>query len=213
MSSGSICDVSAPRPPLLPLFRSENQLRLLATLLLDPRRRYTITELANTTGIPQPSVSREVKNLLGTGVIAKDLERGRRVFSANAESAIFPELAALMTKTMGPVTQLRRALEDVAGIEGAYVYGSWAQRHAGVPGHEPRDIDLLVVGHPDVRTVRDRADAVGRTLGRDVNVTVLSADEWADPDSAFLRHLKESPIVPVIVGELEDRDRAGERAS
>lgn len=198
MATGSINDVSAPRPTLLPLFRSENQVRLLAALLFDPLERYTITELADRTGIPQPSVSREVKHLIASGVVRADVERGRRLIGADVESPILPELTSLMLKTVGPVAVLEDALRDLPGVDAAYVYGSWARRYTGEPGDAPRDIDLLVVGRPDVRDVRQRADEASRVLSRDVNVTVLTPGEWADPQSAFLRHVKSSILVPVV---------------
>ncbi len=38
------------------------------------------------------------------------------------------------------------------------IYGSWARRYAGEPGAAPADIDLMVIGVPDVRDIQQRAD-------------------------------------------------------
>lgn len=185
----------ATRPALLPLLRSENQLRLLAKLLLEPTRRFMVAELAAETRIPQPSVSREIRNLLEVGILTATQERGRRVVSANTESAIFPELASLMLKTTGPKAVLEHRLSGLPGIERACVYGSWARRYAGQPGPEPADIDLLVIGAPDVHEVRRRADLASEELGRDVNATVLTLDEWNAGASGFVQRVNSSPIV------------------
>ena len=190
--------MSTGAPSLLPLLRSENQLKVLADLLLDPMRRSTITELVQRTGVPQPSVSREVSALLAAGLLVADRERGRRVFGADVASPIYPELSSLLLKTAGPPVVLQRVLGDLAGLHAAYVYGSWARRAAGEPGPEPADIDVLVVGDVDVEDARDRADAASGDLGRDVNVSVLSRAEWEHPRSGFVRHVRDSPLVTVV---------------
>lgn len=195
ISNEKIRSVSAKRPALLPLLRSQNQLRLLATLLLAPTRRYTISELAAQTGIPQPSVSREVANLVTTSVLTAGTDRHRKVVHANTDSAIFPELASLLLKTVGPQVVLEEALEGARDIDEAHIYGSWAARYAGEPGSQPNDIDLLVVGSPDVQDIRRRADQASEQLGLDVNVTVLTPHEWSNAKSGFADHVRASPLV------------------
>ena len=201
---GCIHHVSSAAPSLVPLLRSENQLKVLAALLLDPGRRSTITELVQRTGVPQPSVSREVSALLAAGLLVVDRERGRRVFSADITSPVYPELSSLLHKTVGPPVVLRRALDGLDGVHAAYVHGSWARRAAGGPGPEPGDIDVLVVGEVDVEDLRDRADAVSGYLGRDVDVSVLSRAGWERPTSGFVRHVRDSPLV-TVVEPAEDR--------
>jgi DNA-binding transcriptional ArsR family regulator len=186
--------VSAPRPSLLPLLRSENQLRLLAKLLLEPERWFTMSELTAETGVPQPSVSREVGNLTRVGLLSEDLRHRRRVVRADAASPIYPELASLLRKTAGPKPVLERVLAGLPHVDRALVYGSWAARYHGVDGPPPGDIDLLVVGTPDVREVRRRADLASAELGRDVNATVLTPKEWAKR-SGFIGHVRRSPVV------------------
>lgn len=192
-------DVSARRPALLPLFRSANQLRLLATLLLEPERRYDITRLASVTGIPQASVSREVKNLVAAGVVASENESGRRMLRADTASPIFPELAGMLLKTYGPKVVVERHLAGLPGMERALIYGSWAKRYSGIPGPPPQDVDVMVVGRPDPREVNRRADAASQELGRDVNASILTPEELADSRSGFLAEVLSSPVVELAV--------------
>ena len=44
-------------------------------------------------------------------------------------------------------------------------------------------------------TVRAEADIATRTLGRDVNVTVLTLAEWDAAESGFIAHVKDGPLV------------------
>jgi hypothetical protein len=164
-------------------------------LLLEPQRTFTIAELVRATGIPQPTVSREVANLTATSVLRVQQLRGRKEISADTDSPIFPELASLMLKTVGPKSVLERLLSDVAGIDGAYIYGSWARRYHGEVGALPADIDILLVGEPDVRAARHRGELASEELARDVNVSVLTAQEWQAEESGFVRQLHQAPLV------------------
>jgi predicted nucleotidyltransferase len=50
-------------------------------------------------------------------------------------------------------------------MEHASVFGSWAQRYLGEPGPAPTDIDLLVVGRPDMDVLADAVSRAGARLG------------------------------------------------
>lgn len=101
------------------------------------------------------------------------------------------ELRGLLLKTLGPEPLLRSALGDVDGIERAFIYGSWAD----AAERSPADIDVLVIGGPDVGEVYDAASAVEAEVGRPVNVTVRSPAEWAEADGAFERAVRSGPRI------------------
>ena len=201
-----IHDVTERRPALLPLLRSENQLWLLATLLLAPERTWTITELARATGVPQPSVSREVARLGDAGVLRVRGSRNNRQVSADVDSAIFTELQSLMLKTVGPKPVLEVCLSEVGGIESAYIYGSWARRYEGEAGAPPADIDLLVVGTPQVDAVYDAAEKASARLSRQVNPTVLTTHEWESSSEGFIEQLRRSPLVSLDLSHTSPPD-------
>ena len=198
----SIQSMSTSAPALLPLFRSDNQLRLLAKVLLAPLRSWTITELAVATGVPQPSVSREVARLIDAGLFVGHVRPGAREFRANVESAIYPELHGMLLKTVGPKSVLEDALRGVPNIKQAKIYGSWARRYHGEKGLEPQDIDLLVVGSPDVDTVTAVAEQASQALGRDVNPTILTEDEYEAEPSEFVKAIKISNAVNLEVDQV-----------
>lgn len=189
--------MSEKPPALLPLFRSQNQFLLLGELYLHPDEELSIAELVTRTGVAQQTASREIGRLVEWGLV-RSRTRGRlRLVSANRDAALFDDLRGMLTTTLGPQAVLAELLADVEGIEEAYIYGSWARRRVGEAGPEPRDIDLLVVGRPDVDTVDDRARAAEQRLHREVNPTVLSPHEWASEAKGFVRELRRQPLVRV----------------
>ena len=185
--------------------RSRNQLQLLATLVLAPTRVWSMAELVERTGIPQPSVSRELRRLADAGLLHIRGRVNARQVQVNAESVIFPELHGLMLKTVGPKPILEDALQQVEGIERAAIYGSWARRYRGQAGPEPQDFDLLVVGEPDVDRLRAIVDDAAKTLGRDVNPTVLTKQEWARSRSGFITQLHHDELVELDIHSAPER--------
>jgi predicted nucleotidyltransferase len=170
--------VSTRRRRLAPIFCSDTQLQILGATYLEPERRFTIPELVARSSRPQPTVAREVERITEAGLLESELRSGRRTVWAAATSPIFNELQSLLIKTVGPRAVLEDRFRGVRGVERAFIYGSWASRYHGEPGPQPQDIDLLVIGSANVADIRSEADIATRTLGRDVNVTVVTPAEW-----------------------------------
>ncbi len=183
-------------PALLPLFRSEMQVRLLALLLLQPERSWTLQELADTLTSPQSSVHRELNRAEAAGIISRDAAVRPHHFRAATDEPLNEPLAALLRGSVGVEEQLRIAL-DHSDVLAAVIYGSWA----GGTRRPDSDIDVLVVGDADLRELRRRMRPVGQTAGRTIDLTVLAVDEFrrllADR-SSFARRVLEGPTTPLI---------------
>lgn len=187
--------VSKAPPRLAPIFRSDTQLQILGATYLEPERHFSIPELVERSGRPQPTVAREVERLVEAGLLETELRSGRRSVWANTTSPIFDDLHSILLKTIGPKAVLEKQFHGMRGIDRALIYGSWARRYHGEAGPLPQDVDLMVIGTGDVAEIRAEADRASRKLGRDVNVTVLTADEWDDSPTGFVAHLKSEPLV------------------
>jgi predicted nucleotidyltransferase len=101
---------------------------------------------------------------------------------------------------LGVEALLREALTDLAGVESAYIFGSYAS------GEErpQSDIDLLVIGRPDRLALSERLAIVERRLSRDVNVVLRREDQLhaRRDDDPFWRRVLSGPIVHVAGREL-----------
>lgn len=190
-----MCCVSTAPPRLAPIFRSDTQLQILGATYLEPERHFTIPELVRLSNRPQPTVAREVDRLAEAGLLHSELRSGRRSIWADTTSPIFDELHSILLKTIGPKAVIEQHLHGVDGVDQALIYGSWARRYLGEPGPLPQDVDLMVIGDANVAEVRSEADSASRRLGRDVNVTVLTDEEWQRGGTGFLTHLKTQPLV------------------
>jgi predicted nucleotidyltransferase len=190
--------VSESPPALLPIFRSQNQLRLLGYLFVHADDAVSIAEVERRTGIPQQTISREVDRLAEAGLLAVRSSGRMRLVAANMESPYFADLQALLLKAAGPAVVLSEALAEVRGIREAHIFGSWARRYRGEPGPSPADVDVVIVGDADLEAVEAVCVEVGGRLGLEVNAIVLSDEEWERRASGFLRQLREGPLVQLV---------------
>ncbi len=95
---------------------------------------------------------------------------------------------------------LAEELALIDGIESAFVYGSFAARMLGDAGPAPRDIDVMVLGKPNVDAVYEACTRVEAAVHRPVDPAILTPVEFAE-SSGFLENVRNGPAVAVI-GEL-----------
>ena len=184
-------------PPLLPIFRSQLQGELLALVLVDPARQWTIDELAERTGEPYQTVATEVRRLQEAELLEATTIGRTKLLSANEANPYLRPLSQLATMVFGPPIVIGEEFASVRDIEAIYVYGSWAARYHGEPGPTPNDIDVLVIGQPDRDDVYDAAQRAQRRLGREVNVTQRTRKQWDTATDGFTRQVRSSPMVEV----------------
>jgi predicted nucleotidyltransferase len=187
---------------MLPLFRSQTQALVLTRLLLGPGEE-SLTDLAVAVGSYKNAVKHEVDRLEAAGLVSSRPVGRSRLVSVSAQEPVRSILLDLVLHTYGPIHVVGEELSGVAGIAAAFIYGSWAARYAREPGPPPGDIDVLVVGDPDLD---DLFEAIGRAtarLGTEVNVHVVTAAAWAKPKGAFLSAVKANPLAIVPLDEAD----------
>jgi predicted nucleotidyltransferase len=175
----------------LPIFRSPEQERLLAELYVFADAALSLSQLAARAGTSLGGTHKEVERLEAAGLVRSKTVGRTRLIEADDSSPVFLELRSLLLKTLGPEPLLRTALEDIEGIVEAFIFGSWAN-----PAEQsPADIDVLVIGEPDVGAVYDAVSAVEAELDRPINVSVRSPSEWENADGAFERSVRSGPRI------------------
>ncbi len=186
-------------PSLLPIFRSEMQVRLLGLILLQPERSWTLHELAKAVGAPQSSVHRELARAQAAGVIRRDDAARPYRFTAATDDAAYGSLADLLRRAVGLEGDLRSIL-DRTDVTAAVIYGSWASGER----RPDSDIDVLVIGDAALRELRRLVRPVEKQTGRRIDLMVMRPDEFRQARrSSFARKVTESPTLP-LVGDLAE---------
>ena len=184
--------------PILPtpLFRSDRQAAILSTLFFSIKR-ISIFDLATQLEIPYPSIHREISRLLKAGILEENKVGNTSLLSANQRSPFYRPQLDLLEVTSGPIPLLRNSLGGIPGIENIYLFGSWAHRILGKDGPIPNDVDVIVIGDPDIQAVYKACKEVGRRIGWEVNPVIMSEFEWSE-NTPFLQQVKQSGFIPVI---------------
>jgi DNA-binding transcriptional ArsR family regulator len=190
-----------PAPSLLPILRSQQQGEILALLLGDPDRELSLTEISRLTGAPHPSVYREVQRAEQAGLVTTRKVGNTRLVRAETNSPYYAGLADVLTKAFGVPAVLAKALQNVSGIEDAYIYGSWAARHDGQPGTRPvGDIDVLVFGQPDRDQLYEALSTAEQHLGRPVQATVRDPGWLESASGSFYDSVTSRPMLKLTLG-------------
>lgn len=193
-------------PSLTPFLRTDVQGLLLAELLLNGEREFTITELSKLAGTSLPTAVREIDRLVASN-FALDRPVGRnRNIRANQSHPLFRPMQEIITYAYGPKAVMESLLAGLAKLEQAFIYGSWAARVSGIPGPDPQDVDVLLIGAPDRMEVFKIAEVASLKLGRDVNLQVVSADVWAQGADPFVKTVKSKPLVELSVAAAKNSE-------
>jgi predicted nucleotidyltransferase len=108
-----------------------------------------------------------------------------------------PTNVSLILKTAGVAGRIRAALERLAGIEYAFIYGSYAK------GDEKTDsdVDLLILGDVDMDHLDSNLVKLEKMLGREINYVLYDMDEFKAKKKAndgFLRDVLKGKKIMVV---------------
>ena len=180
------------------LFPNQYRRRVLGLLLMRPEQQIHLRELARAIGAAPGTLKKELDALCDAGLLRAERVGNQVRFSANTAHPVFPELQALIRKTIGLVDALRLSLAPLAGrIDAAFVFGSMASGTESAGS----DIDLMVVGDAGFAEIVDATYAAQATLGREINPKVMSASEWQAKKAernAFLQDVLNKPRIMLI---------------
>ena len=180
------------------LFPNQYRRKVLGLLLMRPEQQIHLRELARVIGAAPGTLKKELDALCGVGLLRAERVGNQVRFCANTAHPVFPELQALIRKTIGLADALRLSLAPLAGrIDAAFIFGSMASGSESAGS----DIDLMVVGDAGFAEIVDATYAAQATLGREINPKVMSASEWQAKKAernAFLQDVLNKPRIMLI---------------
>ena len=133
-----------------------------------------LREIERQSGLAVGTVRQELGRLTELGLVEKTADGNRRLYTANRQHPLYPDIRNLVLKTSGLADVLRGALAGEKGIPLAFVFGSIAR--GGEQAHS--DIDLMVLGTIGLRQLTRRLSGVAAQLGREINPHVFTIEEF-----------------------------------
>lgn len=158
------------------LFASKLRIKLLDAFLSSPDARFYIRELERKIKEEAKNVSRELKNLEALGLLISEKQGNLKYYSVNENFFLYPELKAIIFKTTGVQGLLKEALERLKGIETAFIYGTYATGKES----ESSDVDIMVIGKPDLNELNEAISDLEEKLNREINYMCFDQEEFKE---------------------------------
>jgi predicted nucleotidyltransferase len=178
---------------------------ILSATLTRPEKWWYLSELANFLQTRPSSLQRELTALVQSGILEQRRDGRRTYFKAETRSPIFRDLRSIFEKTVGLVPTLRIMLRTFGDkIACAFVYGSVARGEERATS----DVDLMVIGDLELADLFPSLGKAEKRLGREINVTNYSVDEFrkkASEGNHFLTTVL-SGNLQFVKGEQRDLD-------
>jgi len=182
--------------------------RVLATLLLHPKKEWYLSELAQMLKSSPAHLHRELTLLEEAGVLRRRVEGRQVYYSPDSACPYLRELTALVRKTMGFHVVLATVLKPLAAkIHCAFIYGSVAKKEE----KSGSDVDLMVVGDLKLSDLVPALTRAEHELGRPVNATVYPPKEIVQKyreGNHFVRAVVADPAKTFIIGTSYDLEKA-----
>ena len=122
---------------------------------------------------PAGTVGRELANLEEAGILSSHSVGNQKHYALREDNAILEDLRNIFLKMSGASEEIRIALSQMSGVEIAFIFGSYAEGRATTTS----DLDLMIIGDIDDRTLSPEIAKIERKLGRPINYTTFPREE------------------------------------
>jgi len=195
--------------PIDPLINKTTQ-GLLAATVLQPDRWWYLSDLAKHLRRRPSSLQSPLFALVSAGILSRRKEGNRVYFQANLNCPFLPELQGLMAKTVGLVEVLCETFLPLKDrLEVAFIHGSVAKSSEVAAS----DIDVIAIGSLGLADLSPVLEKAEERLGRPVNASVYSPQEFAKKIAAknhFLCAVLDKEKL-FVLGEPNDLERIAGR--
>lgn len=179
------------------LFSSRTRVDLLTLFYNNPERRFYLRQIARELQRDVSGIKRELDNLEKIGLLTSEKEGNLRYYMANKAFPLFPEMKAIIFKTVGVSGSLRDALQKIGGLKAAFIYGSYARGVEGILSA----IDLIIIGSVDLTQLNQVIVGLEEYLNREILYLVYDEEEFqrrrAEEDPFLTEVLKGKKVMLV----------------
>jgi DNA-binding transcriptional ArsR family regulator len=156
------------------LFSSKTRVEILRLLFSNPDGRYYVRQIAREIRRDISGIKRELDNLDKAGLLTSEKLGNLRYYSVNKSAAIYPEIKAIIAKTVGVQGAIAGSLAALSGLRQAWMYSM----NSHPPGEGSGPVPVLIVGGVDLTELNEAVTQLERRLAREINYTVFDETEF-----------------------------------
>lgn len=154
------------------LITSKTRIKLLLKFFLNPETRSYLRFLADELGESTNAVRVELNRLTKAGLLTSSNEGRTKLYRANTEHSLFPDIQNLVKKNLG-IDKVETIVSELGTVELALITGDYAK------GIDSGVVDLVIVGDIDRYFLQHLVDKAEDIIKRKIRVLVLKVEEYA----------------------------------
>ena len=187
---------------MIPFTGSKLKSKLLSYFFTNPEKSFYVRELGIILNEDPGNLSRELRKLEQEGIFISSTKGLVKLYSLDKKYPVFNDLKNIIFKTEGIEGSLRQLVSEYAGIEVAFIYGSYAK------GKEKgnSDIDIVVVGSFPRDEFTRKLRILESRLNREANFSSYTKAEFykeSKKKGGFLNMVIKGKII-LLKGNLDD---------
>jgi predicted nucleotidyltransferase len=153
---------------------SKARVSILRLFFQDEKRQLHLREISRLLGLNVSQIRSELERLYSAGFLKKTAAGRTNLYSVDNTFVFYNELRSMIRKSAGVEGLLSKALSGMTGIRSVFIFGSYAEGREG-----PRsDIDLMIIGEPDMDDLNRRIGRVEKTIRKPVEYVVYPEGEF-----------------------------------
>jgi len=156
------------------LLSSKVRQKLFRLYFSQTNRRHYLRELERLLDEPVGNIRRELLRWSKAGLFLREKVGNLTYYSLNKSFPLYEELKAIVSKTIGIEYILKEGLKGIESIVLAIIYGSVASGED--TGNS--DIDILLIGNPDMDELVNNVQEMEKELGREINYVLYTPEEF-----------------------------------
>jgi predicted transcriptional regulator len=138
---------------------------------LNPETKAYLRGLSDEFGESSNGVRLELNRLTKAGLLTSESDGNKKVYRANTDNALFPEINKIIRKNFG-IDVIENVLHNLGNVELAFVTGDYAK---GIDGGV---IDLVVVGEVNKVYMNELIEVTEKTINRKIRALLLNKAEY-----------------------------------
>jgi len=177
--------------------RSALERKVINYFLNNPEQEKYVNELAALLKLDPGNLCRKLAALASNGILVFRVRGKEKFFRLNKTSPLLPAFKKIFGQQYGLAEEIKKALQKLAGIQEAYIFGSFASNTMNAES----DIDLLLIGKHSALAAERAILPLQTAIQREINIVDFSPEEYdkrKKTDDAFIKTLFSRKTIKLI---------------
>jgi len=179
---------------MLNLFKNSKG-EILNLFFKDAEKEYYLREIAKNLDKEPSHFQKALNSLVKEGVLKDERKGNLRFFKLNKNYSLYEEIKKIISKTLGIEARFKKMINNLAGIEYAFIFGSIAKSKE----YSESDIDLMIIGKADQDDFIDKVSELEGELRREINYHIYDKQDaikkLKEKNSFLVRIFNEPKII------------------